>query len=72
MTRVEKKAWPDLFEQVLNGSKAFDLRLADFDIKEGDTLLLEEWDSQKKEYTLEVGCQIQRLQKKRRWRIKKC
>jgi len=51
MTRVEKKAWPDLFEQVLNGSKAFDLRLADFDIKEGDTLLLREWDPETKEYT---------------------
>ena len=29
----------------------FDLRLADFDIKEGDTLILEEWNPETKKYT---------------------
>ena len=48
---VKKKVWPELFEKVLSGEKKFDLRLADEEIKEGDTLILEEWDSKKKEYT---------------------
>jgi len=51
MSKVEKKAWTELFQEVLNGRKTFDLRLNDFDIKEGDTLLLREWDPIIKEYT---------------------
>ncbi len=51
MAIIKKKAWPDLFELVKAGKKKFDLRLADFDIKEGDTLILEEWNPEKKEYT---------------------
>lgn len=35
----------------MSGKKKFDLRLADFDIKEGDTLILEEWNPETKEYT---------------------
>lgn len=42
--RVEKKTWPELFELVLKGKKNFDLRLADFDLKEGDILVLKEFD----------------------------
>lgn len=34
-----------------SGRKKFELRLNDFEIKEGDTLVLEEWDPEKKEYT---------------------
>lgn len=49
--RIEKKAWPELFEQVLGGSKTFDLRLNDFEIAEGDTLVLQEWNPETKEYT---------------------
>lgn len=48
---VRKKAWPVFFERVLSGKKKFDLRLADFEIKEGDILILEEWDPETKEYT---------------------
>ncbi len=51
MAIIKKKTWPDLFELIKAGKKKFDLRLADFDIKEGDTLILEEWDPEKKEYT---------------------
>ena len=51
MSRVEKKAWPELFREVLNVKKTFDLRLNDFEVKEGDTLLLREWDPTIKEYT---------------------
>ena len=34
-----------------SGKKKFELRLADFEVKEGDTLLLEEWDPKTKQYT---------------------
>ena len=34
-----------------SGKKKFELRLADFDINEGDNLVLEEWDPKTKEYT---------------------
>ena len=48
---IRKKAWSKIFEDVLSGKKRFDLRLADFDIKEGDTLILEEWNPETKKYT---------------------
>jgi ASC-1-like (ASCH) protein len=48
---VKKKIWPEYFEAVNSGKKRFELRLADFDIKEGDTLILEEWDPKTKQYT---------------------
>lgn len=51
MTTIKKKTWPKIFEDVLSGKKKFDLRLADFDIEEGDTLILEEWSPETKEYT---------------------
>jgi len=51
MAIIKKKIWPEYFESVSSGKKRFELRLADFDIAEGDTLLLEEWDSRTKEYT---------------------
>ncbi len=51
MTGVRKKIWPVNFEAVNSGRKRFELRLADFDIKEGDMLILEEWDPQIKNYT---------------------
>ena len=51
MKIIKKKTWPEYFELVLAGKKRFDLRLADFDIQEGDTLIIEEWDPQTKEYT---------------------
>ncbi len=48
---IKKKIWPEYFELVEKGKKRFELRLADFDIKEGDTLVLEEWDPETKKYT---------------------
>lgn len=48
---IEKKAWPDLFQQVLEGKKKFDLRLADFDCRSGDTLILKEYNPETKQYT---------------------
>jgi len=48
---IKKKAWPVLFEKVLSGKKKFDIRLADFDIKEGNILILEEYNPKTKQYT---------------------
>ena len=51
MRVVHKKIWREYFEEVASGRKKFELRLADFDIAQGDTLVLEEWDKDKGEYT---------------------
>ena len=51
MKVIEKKAWPELFEDVLSGKKKFDLRVADFDVQVGDILLMKEWDPETKQYT---------------------
>jgi len=48
---IRKKTWKDLFEKIITGEKKFDVRIADFEINEGDTLVLEEWNEDKKEYT---------------------
>jgi len=51
MSIIKKKIWPEYFELIKSGRKKFELRLADFDIKERDTLILEEWDPKTKAYT---------------------
>jgi len=51
MAIIKKKTWPKLFKLVKSGKKKFDLRLADFEVREGDTLVLEEYDPKKKQYT---------------------
>jgi len=51
MTVIHKKIWPEYFENVKSGRKKFELRVNDFDVVEGDTLVLEEWDSGIKQYT---------------------
>ncbi|MCJ7786787.1 DUF3850 domain-containing protein [Patescibacteria group bacterium] len=43
MAIIKKKIWPEYFELVKSGKKRIELRLADFDAKEGDVLTLEEW-----------------------------
>jgi len=50
-TEIKKKCWPELFQKVLEGKKNSDARLADFDVKEGDILILEEFNPETKEYT---------------------
>lgn len=49
--RIEKKIWPEYFELVRKGEKKVELRLADFDLKEGDILVLREWDPKTKQFT---------------------
>lgn len=51
MSEIRKKIWPDYFGLIQQGKKKFELRLADFEIKQGDTLILEEWDPNTKQYT---------------------
>jgi ASC-1-like (ASCH) protein len=51
MATIHKKIWPENFDLVASGKKQFELRLADFDVDEGDTLVLEEWDPKTKTYT---------------------
>ncbi len=43
MKTVIKKIDPEWFEMIVSGKKKFELRLADFDIEEGDILRLEEY-----------------------------
>ena len=51
MATINKKVWREYFEKIISGKKKLELRLADFEVNEGDTLVLEEWDKDKKEYT---------------------
>jgi ASC-1-like (ASCH) protein len=51
MAIIRKKIWLKYFEQVKSGKKKFELRLADFRIKDGDILLLEEWNPKTKGHT---------------------
>lgn len=47
----EKKVWPEYFQKVLEGKKTYELRLADWNCVEGDTLVLREWDPETRNYT---------------------
>jgi len=51
MAIIRKKIWPKWFKIMKEEKRNAELRLADFNIKTGDILLLEEWDPKKKEYT---------------------
>ncbi len=42
---ITKKVLPEYFQDILDGKKKYELRLNDFDIEPGDTLILEEWTS---------------------------
>ena len=49
--KVEKKIWSEFFQKIVDGDKKFELRLADFECKEGDILFLREFDQNTKRYT---------------------
>ena len=49
--KIEKKVWPEYFQKILEGKKTFDFRLADFEVKEGDILVLKEFNPETKSYT---------------------
>lgn len=46
---IEKKIWPKRFKEIKK--KIPEIRLADFKIKKGDTLVLKEWNPKNKTYT---------------------
>ena len=48
---IEKKVWPEYFQAILDGKKNYELRLADWECSEGDTLVLKEWNPETKNYT---------------------
>jgi len=48
---IEKKIWPENFKAIVDGSKKYELRLADFRCKPGDVLVLREWNPKTKKYT---------------------
>jgi hypothetical protein len=49
--KIKKKVWPKYFHDIINGKKDFEMRLANFKCKPGDTLILREWDPKNKKYT---------------------
>jgi len=55
--KIEKKVWTYYFQKILDGKKNFELRLANFQCREGDILVLKEWDPEDGVYT---GRQIEK------------
>lgn len=51
MATIKKKIWPKDFASLRTGKKKFELRVADFKIKVGDTLILQEWNPRTKKYS---------------------
>lgn len=51
MAIITKKIQPKYFDAILSGKKKCELRLNDFDIAEGDILVLEEWDGEPRKFT---------------------
>lgn len=51
MATIKKKCWPEYFEKFTSGERTFELRLADFDLKTGDTIVMEEYNPETKQYT---------------------
>lgn len=49
--KIEKKIWPQYFDAIASGEKTFELRLADFECKPEDVLVLREWNPKSGEYT---------------------
>ncbi len=60
MATIEKKIWPRDFEELNSGKRNIEVRLADFDLKEGDIIAFREWDPKKKKFT---GKEIYRVVK---------
>lgn len=49
MRIVEKKIWPDKFDE--DQRLSLDFRLADFDLEQGDRIRFREWDPRREKYT---------------------
>lgn len=51
MKIIEKKLWKEYFDEKSKCDTNFEIRLADWEVNVGDTLILKEWNNDKKEYT---------------------
>ena len=51
MSIITKKCWPEFFEKFCSGERTFELRLAGFDLKDSDVLVMEEYNPITKTYT---------------------
>lgn len=51
MNKIPKKIHPEYFQKILDGDKTYELRLSDFEIRQGDILVLKEWDPNTENYT---------------------
>jgi len=45
------KTWPQYFKEVKSGNKPFEVRKDDRDFREGDKVILQEWDPETEKYT---------------------
>lgn len=48
------KTWPEFYWEVIAGNKTFEIRKDDRDFKEGDMLILQEFDPEEQKYTGEM------------------
>ncbi len=51
MAIIKKKCWSDWFSKFASGERTIESRLADFELQQGDELILQEYDFDKKQYT---------------------
>ncbi len=58
--RIVKKILPEYFYAIASGKKKFEFRVADFDVAEGDILVLEEWNSLDPETRQKTGRVIEK------------
>lgn len=49
--KIVKKVWPEFFKKIKECDKIFQVRLADFKIRRGDTFVLMEWNPKTKKFT---------------------
>lgn len=46
------KTWPEYFRQIESRAKNFEIRKHDRPFAQGDTVILQEWDPKKEQYTM--------------------
>ena len=59
MAEIKKKVQREYFEAIVDGKKRFEVRLADFECRPGDTLVLQEQKQDTNELTgREMDCEV--------------
>ena len=51
MATIKKKIWPDVYDSYIQKEKKIELRLADFDLHEGDEIIFQEWNPETGAFT---------------------